>query len=243
MKQLPLALFLLVLAPAVAWAQPSLRGLPPTCTVETINDGTCAPEVRGMRAVARDGATTSDCTTGGGANSVRCVYTGSAWLAEDDEYRGAINTVIFCGDVLGTGEPTVTYFGPASAAWGGDGSDASIDSAACQALDSATEGNVDAALLTDSAIQVLGMYCVCDGEQAADETLTFVVRADEDDVTASGSSTGTITCQIAEGEVDCATNAGSTTNVAAGDPMAIKVTEVGDNASDNAWCRVTVVAR
>lgn len=142
-----------------------------------------------------------------------------------------IANVILCGEMDENG---TIYFGPSTAQLGGNGADLSNGSTACDDLDNATEGTIDAPIATDTPFEVLGMYCVTDGTLAAGETIAFTARS------AAADTTVVLTCSLAEAEVDCATSPGDRTQVAAGATLAVKVVMASNNSDDNAWCALTI---
>ena len=144
---------------------------------------------------------------------------------------GVVDTVIACGQADESG---TIYMGPATAAFGGDGSDASIGGTACDALDDATEGTADAPIVTNVAFKILGALCTTDGTLGAGETVVFSLR------TAAAATVPAQTCTVSEAESDCSITTATTTDVAAGATIAVKAVQSGDNADDNLWCRLTI---
>jgi hypothetical protein len=138
----------------------------------------------------------------------------------------------FCGD--GPNQTGTTYLGPALAAFTGDGSDASNGSAACQALDSADEPTADGPLFANVAFKANAMYCLTGQALGAAETNTFTLRS------AAANTTPVISCTISTGQTDCRSLTGTTTNIAAGAPAAIKADHVGDNNGDDFKCYVDI---
>lgn len=145
----------------------------------------------------------------------------------------AFDTVILCGD--GPSGAGTVYLGPETAAYGGDGGDASIGGTLCDALDSGTEGTSDAPILTDVAFKVAGAICTTDGTIGASENVVFTMRSAEADTVPVQS------CTIIEAEKDCSITVATTTDVAAGATIAMKAVQTGNNTTDNYWCRATIV--
>lgn len=145
--------------------------------------------------------------------------------------------LIICGE---NAENSTVYFGPATGPFGGDGSDISRGSAGCDALDNATESTADAAVST-LAMKVHGFRCTSDATMGSGETQVFTLRTAEGNaITTDGAST-TLTCTIGEGATECRTNDSTTTNIAAGATVAMKVVAVDNNADgDESWCKLTV---
>lgn len=139
--------------------------------------------------------------------------------------------VIFCGQADESG---IVYLGPATAAFGGDGSDASIAGTACDALDSGVEATADAPLYTDIAFQIVGVVCQTNGTLGSGETVIFTTRS------AAALTTPSQTCTISEAGADCRILTATTTDIAAGATVAIKAVQSGDNADDDLWCKATI---
>ncbi len=142
--------------------------------------------------------------------------------------------VILCGQADENG---TIFLGPATAAFGGDGSDASIGSTACDALDSATEATADAPILTDVAFGVVGGRCHTDGTLGAGETVAFTMRS------ATADTSPEQTCTISEAESVCTLTTPTDTDVAAGATVAMEAAQSSDNSDDNLWCEVTIAIR
>lgn len=142
--------------------------------------------------------------------------------------------VILCGQLDENG---TIFFGPATAAFGGDGSDASISSTACDALDNATEATVDAPILTDAAFGIVGARCAQSGTLEAGETVTYTLRSAEADTSPEQ------TCTISEGETDCTITTPTDTDVAAGATLAVEAVMSSDNSDDDGWCEATIAIR
>lgn len=190
------------------------------------------------------------CTIGGtNVNSFQIITddTGDAEFVPPENSIGADDVavvtdhVILCGQLDENG---TIYFGPNTTVFGGDASASSaVGSAACDALDNATEATADAPIFTNNSFKIMGGWCETDGTLGAGETLTFTVRtAAADAVTTDGSNTS-LSCSLAAGETDCSIPYGTTTDVAAGATIAIKAVEVSDNADDNAWCRLAIAVK
>lgn len=142
-----------------------------------------------------------------------------------------LDTVILCGQADENG---TIYLGPVTAAYGGNGSDASIAGTACDALDNATEATVDAPILTNTAFAVVGGVCKTNGTLGASETVTFTMRS------AAADTSPVQSCVISEGESDCSITTSTTTDVAAGATIAMKAVQVSNNSDDDLWCRMTI---
>lgn len=157
-----------------------------------------------------------------------------------DDIAVATDHVVLCGQMDENG---TIYFGPVTAAFGEDGSDASLSSAACDALDNATEATVDAPIFTDLSFKILGGWCKLAGTLGASETATFTVRTAAADVVTTDGSNTTLTCSLATGEVECSIPYGTTTDIAAGATIAIKAVQVSNNSDDDGWCRLAIAVK
>jgi hypothetical protein len=185
---------------------------------------------------------------GSGANTVLAWCSGTTCRVAGDDTAGSLaenaidsddfaaNTmqVLFCGE---NAENGTTFFGPSTGAFGGNGADLSIGSAACDALDNTTEATADAPIFTLVPFKVTGMYCKTDGTLGASETLTFTLR------TAAGATVPSVTCALAVGEQECRANIPTTTDIAAGATIAVQATESSNNADDNGWCSVGIALK
>jgi hypothetical protein len=148
------------------------------------------------------------------------------------EVSGVQFNVILCGQAAENGE---IFLGPATAVLGGNASvDTSIGSAACDALDDATEATADAPLFANVPFKIMGLYCRTDGTLGAGETVVFKTRS------AAADTTPSIACTITAGQTDCRSLTGSTTNVAAGATVAISATQTSNNADDNLKCNMQI---
>jgi hypothetical protein len=145
---------------------------------------------------------------------------------------GFTQPLVICGDDAGT--TTVNYLGPSLPSWTGDGTDYSLASTACSALDSTTEATADLPVST-LALGVRGMRCKSNSTQAAGESLTMTVR------TAAADTVPVISCVIGEAATECRTNTATTTNIVAGATLAVKVVPVGNNSAGAVQCVVTMV--
>ena len=149
-----------------------------------------------------------------------------------DEVAVMHDWVIACGQADENG---TIYYGPATAVFGGDGSTSyAISSVACDALDNATEATADAPIFTNVAFKITGLYCKQSGTLGAGEAVTFTVRS------AAADTTPVISCTVSEGETDCRSLTGSTTDIAAGATLAVKAVQVSDNTDDDHWCKVYI---
>ena len=82
------------------------------------------------------------------------------------------------------------------------------------------------------ALKAHGMRCISDATQGAGESVVFTLRS------AAADTTPVISCTIAEAATECRSNVATTTNIAAGATLAVKVVPTGDNAAGNVWCSV-----
>lgn len=141
------------------------------------------------------------------------------------------DSVILCGEAAENG---TNFFGPSTGAFGGNGADLSLASAACDALDNADEGTADAPLFTNVAFKITGLFCKTDGTMGAGESVVYTVRS------AVAGATPAITCTVGVGETDCRSLTGSTTDIAASATIAIQSTQSSNNVDDNGWCKLYV---
>lgn len=145
------------------------------------------------------------------------------------ELTGFHQNLVICGDDAGAA--TTNYLGPSLPSWKGDGSDYSLASTACDALDNTVEATADLVVST-LALKAHGMRCISDATQGAGESVVFTLRS------AAADTTPVISCTIAEAATECRSNVATTTNIAAGATLAVKVVPTGDNAAGNVWCSV-----
>jgi hypothetical protein len=150
---------------------------------------------------------------------------------------GFYKELIFCGQ---NAENGTIYDGPLTATFYGDGADATLGVAACDALDNATEGDADTSIST-LATKIHGMWCRSNATLGGGETIDVTLRTAEGDAVTTDGAASTITCQMAAGVTECRVNTGTTTNIGANATLAIKVVEVSNNADvDEIWCSVLV---
>ena len=152
------------------------------------------------------------------------------------EISGVRFDLVFCGQADENG---TIYFSPAAGVNGvdlADGVDYSISGTACDGLDGATETTQDLILFPESAVKVMGMYCMQVGAEAlgAAETMIFSVRSGAAELTPA------ITCTISEAQTSCRSLTGSTTNIAANGTFALKLVQSSNNTDQDAWCSVSI---
>ena len=167
----------------------------------------------------------------------------------DDRVPGAITqgSFIACGQLANNG---TIFLGPSevqdgSGAGEGLGSATDAGSTICNALDNATETSIDAAIFTNNAIRVTGMYCraVADGGTTGSGSngVVFTLRADAADLTPS------VTCTVATTGIDCYASGQRSTagvvydrlpQIAAGGLVAVKAVSTEDLSAMDGWCRV-----
>jgi hypothetical protein len=149
------------------------------------------------------------------------------------ELTGLVRSLIFCGDDAGT--TTTNYLGPAlDSAYDGKHTDSSIGGTYCKTLDSTTEATADAPVST-LAVKALGLRCISTATQGSGESITFTLR------TGAADTVPVVSCTIGVSATECRTNTATTTNIAAGATMAVKVVPSGNNAAADAWCVTTLV--
>lgn len=153
------------------------------------------------------------------------------------EVSGMRFDLVFCGQADENG---TIYLSPTAGVNGvdfGDGVDYSISSAACDALDGATEATQDLIVFPESAFKAMGMYCQQAGAEVlgAGETMVFTLRAGAADTVPA------ITCTINAGERGCRSLVGTTTNVVANAAVAMKLVQTSNNTDQDAWCQVSIM--
>lgn len=160
---------------------------------------------------------------------------GLATLAENsidaDEAAFMTDVIYFCGQQVVTG---TVYFGPVTAFLTGDYSAAYVmGDAQCNALDNTTEATADAPIgYANTSFKVLGM--MCEASNSGSNGVTFTMRSAAADLTPS------MTCTVATGDTSCTSVASSTTDVAAGATVAIKVVNTEDLSAQDGWCKVLI---
>lgn len=151
-------------------------------------------------------------------------------ITHTDVGAAIFDKIILCGDNFST---ATGYGGPATAAYLGDGSDASINSTACQALDSGTEATADAPITADyPAIKVHGFFCRLSSDPTAD--VVFTMRS------ATADLTPTVTCTVAGtgSATSCRALTNTTTDIAAGATIAMKVVTLENLSAQDFWCQL-----
>jgi hypothetical protein len=158
-------------------------------------------------------------------------------IALGSEVSGFAEPVTFCGQLPNA---TTGYLGPGVAGLDGTPTDYVMGGTACDALDSGTEATADAPIST-LAVKVVGMRCKQSAASGASETTAYTLRtATADAVTTDGNATA-ITCNIdGASATECRSVAGSTTNIAAGATMAVKVVASANLSAQDARCQVLV---
>jgi hypothetical protein len=148
-----------------------------------------------------------------------------------DELAAMVDVVHFCGQQANNG---TIYFGPVTAFLTGDYSSAYVmGDAQCNALDNATEATADAPVgYGNTSFKVLGM--MCEASSSGSNGVSFTLRSAEADLTPS------VTCTVATGETTCSTVTASTTDVAAGATLAMKVVNTEDLSAQDGWCKVFI---
>lgn len=164
------------------------------------------------------------------AGSIDATDIGENAVTAEELSSGVIANVVICGQMAENG---TIYLGPALGSLAFDGTDNSISSTVCDALDNATEATADLPVNAASALKILGMQCQLAGTLGASETATFTLRSAEADITPS------VTCSLAVGETLCSTATSSTTDVAAGATLAVEAVQSSNNTDDDGWCQVT----
>jgi len=153
------------------------------------------------------------------------------------EVSGFATVVRFCGDLANA---TSSYLGPGLLGLNGAPTDYTIAGTACSGLDSTTEATADAPIST-LAVKVLGMLCKQAPAPGAGNSVVYTFRDNAADaVTTDGGGT-TISCTISGATAtECRSIAGSTTDIPAGDPVAVKALASYDASTHDAACSVLV---
>lgn len=153
------------------------------------------------------------------------------------EVSGYATTVRFCGDLVNT---ATTYLGPGIAALNGTPTDYVIAGTACSALDSATEATADTALST-LPVKVMGMKCKQSTAPGASQSVTYTFRNNAANAVTTDGGLTTIACAISGASAtECTAPVGSTTNIAAGNPVAVQAVSTYDASTHDAACDVLV---
>lgn len=151
------------------------------------------------------------------------------------EVSGFAEPVTFCGQLPNA---TTGYLGPGLLGLDGTPTDYIMGGTACDGLDSGTEATADAPVST-LAVKVVGMRCKQSTASGASETTAYTLRtAAADAVTTDGAAT-VVSCNIdGASATECRSVAGTTTNVAAGATMAVKVVASANLSAQDARCLV-----
>lgn len=147
-----------------------------------------------------------------------------------------LNDVItLCGQNVSS---STIYGGPAAAAFLGGGAERVIGGTICNALDSTTEATADAPIHADfPAFKVFGFWCYITTDPSNDVVLTMR--------SAAANLTPSLTCTIAgSGSAKhCSTTTSTTTDVAAGATIAMKVVTTEDLSAQDFWCKAYISVR
>jgi hypothetical protein len=170
-----------------------------------------------------------------GAVIVQSQTTGGTRREEYGTVNVGFSTdVIFCGQQANAG---TIYMSPVSGFPEGSfytsgltANDLSyiIGGTGCDAEDNATEGTADEVLYTNNAFKVLGMVC----KVSSSGSNGVVVNLRDD----AANMTPNITITIPTTATTGATSAFTTTNVAAGSAVALRVINTEDLSAQDAWC-------
>jgi hypothetical protein len=188
----------------------------------------------GAAALVLGGASTTSVTiTADGAQNADLVVPANS--IGGGEVSGVRFDLIFCGQADENG---TIYLSPAAGINGATiGARPELAGATCDGLDGAVEATQDIVIFPNNAFKVMGMYCMQNGAEVlgAAETMIFTMRS------AAADLTPTVTCTISAGETGCASLVGSTTNVAAGATVAMKLVMSSNNTDQDAWCSVSIM--
>src|SRR5262245_32094313 len=180
------------------------------------------------------GGTTITGTTGTGTAAV-VLPSNSVGLGT--EISGYAEPVTFCGQLPNA---TTGYLGPGTAGLDGISTDYVMGGTACDALDSGTEATADAPLST-LALKAVGMRCKQSAASGSSKTTTYTLRTAEGDVVTTDGGATAMTCSIAGASAtECRSVAGSTTNIAAGATVAVKVVTDANLSAQDGRCLVLV---
>lgn len=160
---------------------------------------------------------------------------GLVTLAENsidaDELGAMTDLIYFCGQQVVTG---TVYFAPITAFLTGDFTAAYVmGDAQCNALDNTTEATIDEPIgYANTSFKALGM--MCEASSSGSNGVTFTLRSAAADLTPS------MTCTIPTGETSCTSVTSSTTDIAAGATLAMKVVNTEDLSAQDGWCKVLI---
>lgn len=158
-------------------------------------------------------------------------------VALGTEVSGFAEPVTFCGQLPNA---TTGYLGPGLLGLDGTPTDYIMGGTACDGLDSGTEATADAPLST-LALKVVGMRCKQSAASGASETTAYTLRSAAADVVTTDGGATTLTCNIdGASATECRVLAGTTTNIAAGATMAVKVVASANLSAQDARCQVLV---
>lgn len=148
-----------------------------------------------------------------------------------DEGAFMTDVIYFCGQ---QGNNGTIYFSPVLAFLTGDFTAAYVmGDAQCNDLDGATEATEDEPIgYANTAFKVLGM--MCEASSTGSNGVVFTLRSAEADLTPS------MTCTIATGATSCTSVTSSTTDIAAGATLAMKVVNTEDLSAQDGWCKVLI---
>lgn len=135
--------------------------------------------------------------------------------------------IVICGDLTTINNNTV-YYGPITTvtADAPGGMDCDVTAAG-----NATEATADAPAFTAKAFHVLGMVCRNADTNAA---VTYALR------TAAGATTPSVTCSVADGELDCVADVQTTTAIASGATVAIAASSTADMGAVAFVCTIDI---
>lgn len=147
--------------------------------------------------------------------------------AADEAYAGRAQIVI-CGDLTTINNNTV-YYGPNRAVTAAGTSGMTCD---VSAAGNTTEATADAPAFEAQAFHVRAMVC-----RTVDtgETVSFTLR------TAEGATTPSVTCSIADNELDCVADVQTTTQIASAATIAVAAASTGDLGTAAFVCTLDVV--
>lgn len=156
------------------------------------------------------------------------VFRGSAGVtpaeAISNPGRGQI---VICGDATTVNNNTV-YYGPIVTVNASDtgGMDCDVTAAG-----NTTEATADAPVFTAKAFHVLGMVCRNVDTNAA---VSYTLRS------AAAATTPSVTCSVADGELDCVADVQTTTAIASGATIAVAVASTADMGAAAFVCTIEI---
>jgi hypothetical protein len=146
--------------------------------------------------------------------------------AVDEAFAGR-GQIVICGDATTVNNNSV-FYGPITTVTATDigGMDCDVTAAG-----NATEATADAPAFTAKAFHVRGMICRTADTNAA---VSYTLR------TAAGATVPSVTCSVADGELDCVADVQTTTAIASGATVAVEVASTADMGAAAFVCAIDI---